>query len=107
MCAQEIPEAKSADVVISGFYDYELVEMRRGLVQRMTVAQANIRDKRNTDDLPDWRDMYEACWSAYSKITKALGGSFATTVEHPNHTLLAEPPCDDEFDYLSRPVGKD
>lgn len=99
MLPSEVPPAKPTDVVVSGFSDNELDEMMRGLVQRMTVAQSNIRDKRNTDDMPDWRDIYETCWSAYRKISDAI--------EHANHTLVTEPPCDDEFAHLSRPVGED
>lgn len=102
MLPSSVPPAEPAEVVaITGFTSYELVEMRRGLVQRLTVAQSNIRDKRNTDDVPDWRDVYEDCWSAYSKISKALAPPEKSAVSG------AVPPCDDEFDYLSRPVGED
>lgn len=95
MSPQNVPTAEPAKVVVSGFTSRELDEMRRGLVQRMTVAKSNIIDKRNTDDAPDWRDMYETCWSAYSKISKALSDS-AKPLEH-----------DDEFAFLSKPVGED
>lgn len=95
MRSPEVPTPEPAEVVVlTGFTSLELTEMQRGLVQRLTVAQSNIRDKRNTDDVPDWRDIYETCCSAYTKIIKA--------VEHANHTLI-----NDEFSYLSRPVGED
>lgn len=92
MSTREVPEAKPAAVVVAGFTPEELTEIRRGLVQRLTVAQSNLRDRRNQDDLPGWRDIYETCWRAYTKVVDALTAP------------SVEPPCDDEFAYLSRPV---
>lgn len=97
MLPHEVSEAQPATVVIDGFTPVELDEIRRGLVQRMSVAQSNIRDKRNKYDTTDWRDMYEACWSAYSKISKALAKA-NVQLSHDSDT---------EFDYLSKPVGED
>lgn len=97
MSAQSVPEAQPADVVSIAFTERELLEVRRGLVHRLTVANANLRDKRNPGDYAAWAEMRDACWAAYRKI-----GCIPATTHEPDILPARTPVIMDEHEYLTR-----
>lgn len=74
---------KVVQPVMAGFTADEVTEIRRGLLHRMTVAQANRND---TSIAPDqrarWEAMYITDWAAFNKVTQATSPVGPNPIKH-------------------------
>lgn len=75
---------------------HELIEFRRGAVQRMSVARSNMGDGTlSPAGRLYWYNMYDVNWKLYQKLLQAV---------KPPHLQDVIVPKGDEFDYLSQEV---